>query len=140
MGYNTDFSGELKFKDELKASEITYLNQFLRRDRRDIGYGEGQIDEYWYHINLEFLDDYSGLTWDGSEKTYGMKSIINFLTDRMKEKFTTFELTGELLAQGEDMDDRYTIKMVDGVATECAVVITGDKIQCPNCEEYFYLK
>ena len=36
MGYSTTFKGELKFKNELTASQIALLKSFLGKDRRDI--------------------------------------------------------------------------------------------------------
>jgi len=139
MGYSTDFTGELKFHRELKASQIAELNKYLGKDRREIGWGDDEKayktgGGYWYHINLEFTDDYSGLKWNGSEKTYDLQHIVNFLIARMKEKWPDFRLVGELSAQGESVEDRWVLKMNNNVAEKIMVQITGDVIICPHCE------
>ena len=140
MGYTTNFDGKLKFKEELTASQIAMLDGFLGKDRREIGFAEDndtyETDgEYWYHIDLEFTEDYAGLRWDGSEKTYGMDCIINFITKQMRNKFPKFELVGELNAQGEDADDRWKLIMVDGKATKKELKIIYKEGVCPKCKE-----
>ncbi len=145
MGYDTDFEGELLFKKELKASELAYLQKFLGADRRDIGYEddskvyEGK-DEYWYHIDLELTEDMNGLKWNGAEKSYGLHQIVNFITKVMREKYPKFELTGKLNAQGEEIGDRWSLVMKDGVAKQVDLKVVGDKITCPHCEKEFVLE
>lgn len=129
MGYTTEFRGELKFKKELTQEQIAHLQKFLGKDRRDIGWTTHKDDEKygrWYHIDLEFNDDYTGLRWNGTEKTYEMCRIIEFLTDRMREKWPEFELIGMMFAQGESKDDMWRLVMEDGVARK--VPLTLDQI------------
>lgn len=61
------------------------------------------------YIDLELSKDYSGLKWDGSEKTYDLKDKINLIITEMKKSFPDFELEGHLLAQGDSIEDRYYI-------------------------------
>ena len=147
MGYSTDFEGELKFKKELTGSQLAFLQKFLGKDRRYIGYQNGSdnydSDKYgrnWYNIDLKLCDDFGGICWDGSEKTYELDTVVNFLTDKMRLVYPDFELTGELNAQGDDMDDRWTLVMEDGIAVRVIIEIKGKKITCPNCEENFILE
>ena len=147
MGYSSTFKGTLKFKEELKGSEIAYLETFLGEDRRDIGYEDDSkvyeigSDDYWYHIDLEFNKDYTGLKWNESEKSYGMPAIINFLLKRLKEQFKKdFILTGKMTVQGEEIDDRWQLIMVKNKAIKKDIKIVGDKITCPHCEEEFILE
>jgi len=132
MGYSTDFTGELKFKNELTASQLAYLNTFLGQDIRDLGL-EDERDGYWYHIDLELTKDFSGLEWNGAEKTYDLDAIVNFITDRMREKWPDFELIGTLAAQGKEATDRWNLVMEDGVAVKKELVVKGKEIQCPHC-------
>jgi hypothetical protein len=139
MGYSTDFTGELKFKEELTASQLAELKKFLGKDRREIGFGDdGKVyesdDEYWYHIDLEFNDDFTGVRWDGSEKTYCLEHIVNFLTRQMRLKWPEFELVGEMEAQGEEYSDKWILKMKDGRAERCNIIIKGIETVCPHCE------
>ncbi|CAB1065535.1 hypothetical protein D1BOALGB6SA_10332 [Olavius sp. associated proteobacterium Delta 1] len=145
IGYSTDFQGELKFKNELTASQIAHLKKFLGEDRRDIDFADDakvykSDKEYWYHIDLEFNDDFSGLRWNGSEKTYSLPEIVNFLTEQMRMKWPEFELTGKMAAQGEEIDDRWELVMKKGVATKVDVMVKGKKVTCPHCEEDFLLE
>lgn len=138
MGYSTTFIGELKFKEELIASELAYLKKFLGKDRREIGFSGDDAyeseDEYWYHINLELLDDFSGIKWNGSEKTYDLGCIVNFLTKQMRKIKPDFEFTGEMQAQGEDAEDRWVLKMKDGKAIKVDLEIELKECECPHCK------
>jgi len=140
MGYSTDFKGELKFKKELTASQLALLKSFLGKDRRDIGFEEDSKvytlpDEYWYHIDLELTEDFSGIKWNGSEKTYDLDNIINFITVQMRKKYKDFELVGNLSAQGEDAEDRWLLEMVNGGAVRKELKTISKECTCPKCEE-----
>jgi hypothetical protein len=146
MGYSTNFEGELKFKNELTIKGLSFLSKFLGQDRRDIGFeNDNDVyvseDEYWYHIDLELLKDFSGLKWNGAEKTYGLPEMINFITKQMKDNgFSNFELTGELNAQGEDIGDVWKVVLKDGKASKKEMILEGKRVTCPHCEEDFILK
>lgn len=140
MGYTTTFNGELKFKKELTASQLAELKKYLGEDRREIGFEEDSEvyetdDEYWYNIDLELTNDFSGLKWNGAEKTYGLEHIVNFVTKQMRKKYPDFELVGELNAQGEDTEDRWILQMENGKAIRKELKIKLKKCKCPNCRE-----
>jgi hypothetical protein len=139
VGYSTSFTGELKFKKEATSKQLAELKKFLDQDRRQIGFEDDSVyetdNEYWYHIDLEFNDDFSGVRWNEAEKTYCLEHIVNFLTKQMRKKWKDFEFVGEMSAQGEEYDDRWTLKMVDGVAKKIPIVIKGMEVTCPHCEE-----
>jgi hypothetical protein len=138
MGYSTDFKGELKFKEELPASELAEVKKFLDEDSSD--HPEwGNIERYY--VDLEFLNDFSGLKWNGAEKTYGMVQVVNMIINNMIEHVNSdFGFTGELQAQGEDMDDRWVLLINDeGMAEKKDIVVTGNKVICPHCKENFII-
>jgi hypothetical protein len=144
MGYSTDFKGELKFATPISSEALGYLNGFLGKDRRDIGLGGDDIyaqgySSYWYHVDYELLDDFSGIKWNDSEKSYDMVGIANFLIDKMKEKYTDFGLTGKLIAQGEDIDDRWELVIENGRAVKKETRPSGSAIICPHCEGKVYV-
>jgi hypothetical protein len=118
---------------------------FLGKDRRDIGLGSDDIyaqgyGSYWYHIDYELLPDFSGIQWNGSEKAYDMEHIANFLIDKIKEMFPDFALTGKMIAQGEDIDDRWELIIgEDGRAIKRMVKPSGSAIICPHCEKKVYV-
>ena len=67
-----------------------------------------------------------------------MKGCINFIIEKMKEVVSNFELEGKLLAQGDQIDDRYEIIIKNNVALKRKITIIGTKITCPHCESEFY--
>lgn len=138
MGYTTIFQGELKFVNELSASELAYMKQYLGEDCRDHPEWKKTLDNYY--VDLEFNDDFSGIRHNDAEKTYNMVEVINFIINEMKKKKPDFMLVGKMLAQGEDIDDRWELIIKDGEAISIDLPHTGTKITCPQCGEEFYLE
>ncbi len=143
MGYTTNFQGALKFTGETTPAVLAELNKYIGKDRREIGYSDDSIYEggkygnYWYHFDYELTSEFDGIMWNGSEKSYCMEDIANWLIDKMKQKFPDFGLSGEMQASGEDYDDRWLLKIVDGRAVHEQQILTGEFITCPHCEERF---
>lgn len=66
---------------------------------------------------MEITEDFSGLRWNGSEKTNYVEDMLNYITEYMhKAGYSDFELTGKMECQGEEVGDYYFIEMVSGVA------------------------
>jgi hypothetical protein len=126
MGYNTDFKGELRFVNELNSSSLGLINTFLGQDCRD--HPEWGINDLTY-INLEFLDDFSGLRWNGKSETYGMVDAVNLIVENMRKNYVErFRLCGELLAKGESSEDRWELLInSNGMAERCTLG-TNEKI------------
>lgn len=138
MGYTTEFKGELKFTEDMFASELAEVAKFLGEDCRDHPEWEGGKDLYC--IDLELLNDFSGVRWDGTEKTYSLDKLVNVLIVNMRKIYPSFALEGFMTAQGEDVDDRWTLIIKeDGFAHHVDNPPTGTKINCPHCERHFYL-
>lgn len=132
MGYHTEFKGELKFTTELTATQLATLKKMLGEDCRD--HPEWNAPNLYY-IDLKLLDDFSGLEWDGSEKTYDMPELVNVVISQMRKQWPDFGLSGVLAAQGEDVEDRWELFFGDdGSAQKRALVISGKRIKCPHCE------
>lgn len=138
MGYSTEFKGELLFTKELKASELAELNKFFREDcRQHPEWGNTNLS----YIALELNKDFNGIQWDGSEKTYDLVDKVNLVIENMKKKFPEFGLTGELLAQGEDVGDVWRLVMYKNVAYEKKIDLSHKKkVTCPHCDEEFFLE
>lgn len=141
MGYTTTFKGTLKFNPDLTAKELGHLKKYLGEDIRDhLEWLEGGFEEKdLYYVQFEINDDFSGIEWDGSEKFYGSVDCVNLLTKEMRKVRPDFEFTGELQAQGEEADDRWILRMKDGIAKGVKLVSSGDKVECPHCGETFSL-
>jgi hypothetical protein len=146
MGYNTIFKGELKFTKELSSTELGYLNSMLDEDCRNYPEWQEEIkkitDSTLYYIDLRLLNDFSGIEWNAdTEKTYNLVEITQLIINLMNKKFNNdFGLKGKLYAQGEDFDDRWILICNDKIVTEEKAMLTGTKIKCPHCEEYFILE
>lgn len=137
MGYSTEFKGELKFKTEMTATQLSKVKAFLGEDcRNHPEWGRSDLT----YIDLQLTDDFSGLQWDGSEKTYDIVDKVNLVIQQMQLLYPEFGLEGQLLAQGEDMNDRWMLQMKDGLAVNEAIVVTETKITCPHCGESFVLE
>lgn len=138
MGYTTKFKGDLKFTKELAATQLAHLKKMLGEDCRE--HPEWDAKNLYY-IDLELNDDFSGLRWNGTEKTYSMEKLVNLVILEMRKKWPDFGLTGIFSAQGEDVEDRWTLSIgEDGMAKKTKVPIVGQKIVCPHCEETFILE
>lgn len=130
MGYSTDFSGVLTFKKELTGKQIAKIQTFLGADCRE--HPEwGKNDLTW--IDLEFAENFEGLQWNGSEKTYDLVKKVNLITEKMRQEFPDFEMEGELLAQGEETGDVWKLVMINGVATKQHVDFMPKGSVCPHC-------
>jgi hypothetical protein len=136
MGYNTDFRGELKFTPELTARQLAYINRILGEDCRDHPEWTLASPDLTY-IELELLEDFSGIQWTGTENTYNMDKCVETVIGLMQENWPEFGLKGKLLAQGEDIEDRYEIHVNgDNVVTK-NVMVDGAIIECPHCGQEF---
>jgi hypothetical protein len=134
MGYTTQFKGILKFTKELNGKELKKVKSFLGEDcRKHDEWGRTDLS----YIDLALTDDFSGLEWDGSEKTYDLQDKVNVIIDEMQKEFPDFGLEGFLVAQGEDVEDRWTLVIENGRAVQKPVEIKGVKIRCPHCSEEF---
>lgn len=138
MGYTTTFTGSLKFTSEPTAKQLAKLDSMLGEDCRR--HPEWETARGLYHVDLEITDDYMGIQWNGAEKTYDLDAIVNVILHEMRKEFPDFGLTGYLMAQGEDVDDRWQLVIEDGIAKRVKVQIVGTKVQCPNCDHKFYLE
>lgn len=135
MGYSTNFTGELLFNSELTVPQLRKVKSFMAKDCRE--HPEWDAVNLSY-IDLELLDDFSGIKWDGSEKTYDMVDKVNLITREMRKEFPEFGFKGHLRAQGEDHDDTWILWIgVDGVATENKVPLPEGTVKCPECGHGF---
>jgi len=137
MGYSTSFSGELRFATDPTASQLAKLNTMFGEDCRD--HPEWDASGLYY-IDLELTPDFLGIKWNGAEKTYGMDKCVNVITKEMRKEWPEFAFVGGMLAQGEDIEDRWTLSIGDdGMAFASKLAITGKVVTCPHCEQRFEL-
>lgn len=146
MGYSTEFIGTLKIKNELTASQLRELNRILHSDTEDLmtefpeAFRGDNIRAKDAYIQLTLNQDFNGIEWDGSEKCYYMTEVVNVIIECMKKTVPDFELEGSLSAQGEDVEDRWTLLIKEGKAFKIDTPPKGKKIECPHCGEKFFIK
>jgi len=124
MGYTTELEGVLSFTTELKASQLASIKKYISESYTD----------------LELADDFTGIECSNSEEIYDMAEKINSIIIKMKKVMPEFGLKGKVLAQGEDIKDRYKIIIEDGVAVKVDLEPLGKKAVYPHCEMSFYLE
>lgn len=134
MGYSTDFTGQLRLRDETTVEELRLLKTFLGIDARDVPRLESYGLDY---IDLELTDDLSGIQWSGAEKTRGMTDAVEMILNEMRGTFHEFTLTGTLQAQGEDAEDRWDLIAEGDSVRTIMYQMVGEKVHCPNCDHEF---
>lgn len=111
MGYSTDFAGELEFVNELTVPQLLKIDTFLGEDCRN--HSEWETKPFVNLVDLELSSGYTGLKWNGAEKTCDLVDIVNMITTNMRKEFPDFSLKGEMLAQGEESDDQWKLIIGD---------------------------
>jgi hypothetical protein len=137
MGYNTKFNGELRFTKEATAFQFAHLSSMFDEDCRD--HPEWTSENLSY-VDLELTADFLGIKHNGAEKTYDLEKIVNLVIQQMRLQWPDFGLIGQIEAQGQDLEDRWILKIGDdGMAHKANVPVVGQVIRCPHCEEKFHL-
>jgi Txe/YoeB family toxin of Txe-Axe toxin-antitoxin module len=123
MGYESSYSGVLKFKNKPTEQELQKLETFMGEDCREHLEWNAK-DLTW--IDLQIDSEGDGICWNGSEKSYDMVEKVNMIIKEMKKEFPNFELKGEFEVQGEDIDDKWLMQIVDNVAYKFDVIPIGN--------------
>lgn len=129
MGYSTRYEGVMKFSRDLTGPELAKLSEALGEDRREHEWPDPENGAYWNHVDLELTADFGGLQWNDAEKTGQLEQILRYLDRHFLPSDVSF--TGQMLAQGEDITDRYRI-----VAEEGLISVHGEEVgttECPEC-------
>jgi hypothetical protein len=133
MGYSTDFEGVLTFDCEMNVVMLRSIKNLLGGHSRDLGVPSNDSG----YIDLELTNDFTGVKWDGGGKTYNLQHSVTAIIRKMREQFPQFGLSGELIAQGEDPDDKWRLTVVDGVGIKTDIPPTGTQVSCPSCRHKF---
>lgn len=109
MGYSTDFSGKFNFDKPLDAETYLKLKEFVREVH------EGpDFPEYSKYCQWAPTRDRLSLEWDGSEKFYEYEKWLKYLIETFF-KPAGYVLNGKVKWQGEDMDDRGYLEVIDNI-------------------------
>jgi hypothetical protein len=141
MGYTTKFTGDLKFTKELTAKQLAHLKALCGEDVRDHAEWGDAKKFTFYYIDFELNDDFSGIRWNGAEKSYDMVGQVDFVVSQMQAVCPGFGLRGEMIAQGEEYDDRWRLVMVNPQeASKHTIEVKGVKACCPECNHNFIVE
>lgn len=143
MGYQTEFEGQINVVPPLSPAEIGFLNKFAetRRMNRTAGpyfvdgggiYGQGNdADVIDYNsppagqpglwCKWAPTEDGSAIAWNEHEKFYDSEEWMRYLIDHFLKPghiadlpfLGEHTLNGTILAQGEDINDRWRLHVVD---------------------------
>lgn len=139
MGYTTEFKGKLEFVGDYGVQLLREIKQYLGKDMRELDPEWAKANNVTY-IDLELTEDLDGIEWTGVENTYGMVASVNWLIQRLRKEWPAFTLKGELQAQGEAADDRWVLRIKNGLAVKVANPPKGTKATCPDCGCTFYVE
>lgn len=137
MGYTTNFTGTLQFNLGMSIEQLAHLQTILGEDRRD--HPEWNAPDTFYYVDLQISPSLGGLEWSGAEKSYSMDDQVRTVLRLMREKYPDFTLMGKMQAQGESIDDVWTLSVIDGAVTKTSLVVEGIA-ECPHCRERFVPK
>lgn len=118
MGYTTSFDGVFEITPHLSKKLMREINQFCEERHGGPSKAFDGMPGFW----CDYETDGESLFWSGKEKSYDMLQWLQYLLDNY---FTPngHTLTGKMMAQGEDPDDRWGMKVVDGRAKEIKIAI-----------------
>jgi hypothetical protein len=119
MGYTTRFKGTLNFVNDMKVSELAFLNESLEMNPSD---PDGPPE----YIGLKINPQLTGLVDSGDEKIYNMAKTINWLTERMRRVNPAFQLHGQFICTGEDGEVWKIALNNAGVANELDIDLDAD--------------
>lgn len=113
MGYTTRFKGEIKIDPPLSPEEVTALNTFA-----DDRHGDGDVYPGFPSFYCQWVSkkDGTAIVWDCGEKFYEAEAWMNYIINHFLAEAHT--LNGEIIAQGEDVDDRWKLVVKDNVVTK----------------------
>ena len=146
MGYGTRFEGVLYFPKGFLVDDLHLITRFLGEDVRD--------HPEWHrfvfngkdltYIDLMLTSDSKGLQWDGAEKSYDMVDKVNLILHFVRDAgIDDFTFTGSLLAQGEDINDRWRLEIQPGCggwAYKARVEAEPEGTICPTCGYFGWLE
>ena len=134
MGYTTRFKGSLLFVTKPTVDQIAALSTMFEDSwQRGVEGAPG-------YLQFKVTKKMDGIEWDGNEKFYESIACVNFVVDKMRETWPDFGLTGEMEAQGDDLDDHWYLRIEKGVAVKVPIAPKGIKVKCPECRHSFRIE
>ena len=148
MGYNTDFSGEIRFSRELTKAEQFLIKGMLDKlsDAQELAeefrYTAQEHDYYSYH-NLRLNEEGNAIEWNGGEKTYEMPTSMRVVIHAITCNIPDIIMNGVFLAQGGEIGDVWKLMVIDNVVIEEKVSLESmgkREVNCPHCGGRFTIE
>lgn len=136
MGYNTDFEGELKFTKILTPDQTAVVETALNELRDD----QQTYNNTRLYIALEMTDAKDGIQWTGDEKTYDMDTAVMMVLETLNRVVPGLSLHGRLLAQGEEIRDRWYLDVSQGIVSIKEIKLDNVIQECPSCGHEFIVE
>ena len=112
MGYTTDFEGQFTLDHPLDEEHAKILHNFS--ETRHEGYDAGPKLGYW--CDWAPTEDGRAIAHNGGEKFYNYVGWLELLLEKFLIPWG-YKLNGKVVWQGEDMEDRGKIVVVDNVVS-----------------------
>jgi hypothetical protein len=135
MSYRTQFEGALQFLYPPTPEQLTVLGEIFGEDIREHPeWAKYRGEFYW--IDLALTKDATGIQMDYERdgSNYSLHQQVNLVLEEMRKRWPDFGLEGEMLAQGEDIHDRWVLRIVDGKAERIELALSGQTVTCPHCD------
>jgi hypothetical protein len=109
MGYTTTFRGRLRTSRLLSDTEVGRINSFCEKRHGGNMRPFRNMPGFW--CNWEA--DNESIFWNGAEKSYAMDEWLEVLIEKFFDPWKV-SLSGKMLAQGEQMNDTWTLEVLPG--------------------------
>lgn len=141
MGYTTQFEGSISVSPPLSEKEAAFLEAFSKTRHMERERGPYFVDSTYGHGDRSDVPDYnqpgkgqpglwchwiattdrSSIEWDGGEKFYDGEEWMRYVIEHFLKPdhiadlpfLQGHTLNGTILAQGEDIADRWRLHVVD---------------------------
>lgn len=114
MGYTTEFRGHITIQPALSLADYQYLLDLSENDQREKGPWQipGKAEAGHNYCQWTPSKDGTLLAWDGNEKFYHSSEWMQYIVESYLAP-KGYVCNGEIEAQGEDMSDRWLLRVKD---------------------------
>jgi len=105
MGYHTKFQGHISIEPALDDDDYEWLSELHETRHEDKNFPG-------YYCQWQSNRKGTQLSWDGEEKFYDSVEWMTYIVNHLKDKYT---FNGKILAQGEEMNDRWVLTITDNI-------------------------
>lgn len=137
-----EYEGKLAFTGELTPIQLGNINQILEGE---LAYCQSQsAEEESFIVGLKLTSDFSGITCRNynSHDDEDLGEIVENVNDFVRiiaKTIPDFGLSGQILIQGDEPQNRWFITVVNGLAELVGIKVEGKNVICPHCSGQFFV-